>query len=124
MPPFIMHITWVFISYGIPFLGGYIVGRLKRCRVATTLSRIYWCLIAISGSLIVRYFSFYLFSMVMAGDSETSKNEMPLNIIGLLWGMLIFCIIASIQTVPLVILGCYTGGLFKSIPSKHSNDAE
>lgn len=118
----IMKIVHAVISYGIPFLGGYIVGRLKRDRVETAIGRICWCLIAIAGSLIAGYFLFCLFSIGMTMDSESSKNDTPLNLIGFLWSMLFFCIIASIQTVPLVILGCYMGGLFKSTSAKNSNE--
>jgi hypothetical protein len=99
MAPNLVHAV---LSYGIPLLVGFGIGRFMRTRVEGRYGRINWCLMAIVGSVVLQYFCVLIFSAWMVGGKSDWTGLTP---IGLLYGLSSFALVTSVTTVPLTVVG-------------------
>lgn len=120
------HLVHAILSYGIPLLGGFGIGRLTRDRARTRRGRVIWCLIAIAGSVILQYFGFMLFLEGMGDGTDDETGFIP---VGLLVGLLWFSLPAAFKTVPLTVVGYWYGSRWRSRPqsspsARHRDEAD
>ena len=57
------------LSFGLPFFCGVVIGLLARRRPNTPVMHVVWCVAGILVALGLGYVSFYVFGVMMTGDS-------------------------------------------------------